>query len=105
VGPRSLRGGTVLDDLDELQIVTRREFRRGYYGVLHGRPMRLAYGKIMELDGNVLVYRPAMGQERPKRVPRVTTRGLLLFAVCAWPVSLVVLLLLVSLINLGLRAV
>jgi hypothetical protein len=104
VGPHNLRDGTVLDDLDELQVVTRREFRRGYDGLFNGRPMRLAYAKIMDVPGGLLVYRPALGQERPKRVPRVTGKDLLLFAVCAWPVTLVVLLFLVSLINLGLRA-
>lgn len=104
VGLHSLRDGTVLDDLDELQIVTMREFRRGYDGVLHGRPMRLAYRKIMDVEGSVLVCRPAIGQERPKRMPRVTSKDLLLLAVCAWPATLVFLLFLVSLAVLGVRS-
>jgi len=104
VGPHSLRDEAVLDDLDELQIVSKREFRRGYDGLFHGRPMRLAYGKVMDLNGGVLVYRPALGQERPKRVPRVTPKDLLLFAICAWPATLVALLVVASLADLGIRA-
>ena len=104
MAPHSLRDGTELDDLDELQIVTKRGFRRGYDGLFHGRPMRLSYAKIMDVPGGVLVYRPALGAERPRRVPRVTWKDLLLVAVCAWPVTLIMLLFAASLIHLAIRA-
>ena len=104
VGPHSLRDGPVLDDLDELQIVSKREFRRGYDGFLRGRPMRLSYGRIMDVGGGVLVYRPPLGEERPKRIPRFSSRDVLLLAVCAWPLTLVAMLFVVSVIHIGIRA-
>ena len=104
MAPHSLQHSSDLDDLDELQIVTKRAFRRGYDGLFHGRPMRLSYAKIMDIPGGVLVYRPALGAERPRRIPRVTWKDLLLFAVCAWPVTLIALLFVASVIHLGIRA-
>jgi hypothetical protein len=104
VAPHILRNGTELDDLEELQVVTKRELRRGYDGQFHGRPMRLAYGKIMDVNGGVLVYRPALGRERPKRMPRVSPSDLLLLAICAWPVTIIALLLVISLATVAIRA-
>ena len=104
MAPHGLRGVSDLDDLDELQFVTKREYRRGYVALFDGRPRRLTYGKIMDFSGGVLVYRPALGHERLKRMPRVTLRDLLLFAVCAWPATLFVLLFVASMLNLGIRA-
>lgn len=104
MGLRREQAVTVLDDLDELQFVSKLAYRQGYVALFEGRPRRLTYAKIMDIDGGVLVYRPAMGRERPKRVPRISARDLLLLAVCAWPVTLVAVLVVVSLVRLGIRA-
>ena len=84
--------------------MSKREFRRGYDGVFHGRPMRLSYGKIMVVGGGVVVYRPPLGEERPKRLPRFSSRDVLLLAVCAWPLTLVAMLFVVSVIHIGIGA-
>ncbi|HEX4654340.1 MAG TPA: hypothetical protein VH274_01220 [Mycobacteriales bacterium] len=93
-----------VDDLDELQIVTRREFRRGYLAQVNGRPIRLRYRKIMTTpDRQVLVSRPPAGEERRKiTIGRVgTTLGLFLAVV--WPVTFIVAIALLALLISALR--
>lgn len=96
--------GTDLDDLDELQIVSRREYRRGYLAQVDGRPMRLTYGKVMTTRSGVLVYRPAAGAERPKRLLWGIPRALGIIALSAWPVTMIAFIVLIALAVIGIRA-
>jgi len=87
------RHPTDLQDLDDLQVVTKREYRRGYQAQVNGELTRLRYGKVMSTpDGHVLVYRPAIGHERRKDPMWGLPRALGIFLVVAWPVTLVLLL-------------
>jgi hypothetical protein len=93
-----------LDDLDELQVVTKREYRRGYLAQVNGNAARLRYRKLMRtLDGQYVVCRPAIGKERFKIGPRDVARSFGLFFVVAWPITVLVILALVGLIGVALR--
>jgi len=88
-----------LDDLDELQVVTRREYRRGYLAQVNGNPARLRYRKLMRTpDGQYVVCRPAAGKERFKTGLRDVGRSIGLFFVVAWPITLFGILALIGLI-------
>ena len=90
---RSSQGSPSLDDLDDLQIVTKREYRRGYTAQWNGEPTRFRYKKAMTTaDGHVVVFRPAMGEERRKDFMRGLPRALGIFFVVAWPVIFMLLL-------------
>jgi hypothetical protein len=93
-----------LDDLDELRVVTKRAFRRGYQAQVNGRLTRLRYRKIMDTEGGVLVHRPAAGEERPKRLLWGVPRALLILALGAWPLTMLVLLGIVVMVTIGIRA-
>jgi hypothetical protein len=93
-----------VDDLDELQVVSKREYRRGYTAQVNGNPMRLRYRKLMRTpDGQFVVCRPAAGQERLKTGLRDVVRGLGIFFLVAWPVTLLCIFALVVLVVVGLR--
>jgi hypothetical protein len=96
------RGGggvPTTDDLDSLQVVTRREFRRGYQAQVDGELTRLRYRKIMTAaDGHVLVCRPRIGEERRKHVFRGLPRALGIFLAVAWPITLLVILAVIALV-------
>jgi hypothetical protein len=79
-----------VDDLDELQIVTKREFRRGYLAQVNGRPMRLKYRKIMTTpERQVLVSRPPAGEERRKVTIGRVGMTLGLFLAVVWPLTFI----------------
>jgi hypothetical protein len=93
-----------VDDLDELQIVSRREFRRGYLAQVNGRPMRLKYRKIMTTpDHQVLVSRPPAGEERPTVTLRRLGKTLALFLAVIWPITFIAVLGLIALLVTALR--
>lgn len=86
-------------DLDGLQVVTKRDYRRGYEANVGGEPIRLRYVKVMNTaDGHVLVHRPPVGQERQKASLRDLPRALAKFLLIAWPVTVIALLFIVALI-------
>jgi hypothetical protein len=90
---RSSEGSAVsLDDLDELQVVTKREFRRGYLAQFNGEVTKYRYKKIMTTpDGHVVVCRPAIGHERRKDFLWGLPHALGIFFVVAWPVTFILL--------------
>ena len=93
-----------VDDLDELQIVTKREYRRGYTAQVDGNPTRLRYRKLMRTpDGQFVVCRPAAGEERLKTGLREVGRSFGLFFVVAWPLTALCLLGLVALVAVALH--
>jgi len=93
-----------LDDLDELQVVTKREYRRGYTAQVNGDLARLRYRKLMRTpDGQYVVCRPAIGEERFKKGFREWRRAFGILFVVAWPVTAMAILALVVLIALALR--
>jgi hypothetical protein len=93
-----------LDELDELQVVSKREYRRGYRAQVNGELTRMRYGKIMNLaDGHVLVFRPAIGDERRKDLLWGLPRALGLFLFIAWPVTGVAIIVLVAAAVAGVR--
>lgn len=95
---------TNVDDLDELQVVTKREYRRGYVAQVNGNPRRLRYRKLMRTpDGQYVVCRPALGDERRKTTARDVLRGVGIFLLVEWPVTLLALLGLAILIALATR--
>lgn len=55
-------------------------------------------------DGHVLVYRPAIGRERRKDRLWGLPRALGLFFVVAWPITILVLIGIVVLVDLAFRA-
>jgi hypothetical protein len=82
-----------VDDLDELQLVTAREFRRGYQAQVNGELVRLRYAKILRTpDGHVLVYRPSIGNEHLKQFLWGLPRALGMFFLVAWQVTVVAIL-------------
>jgi hypothetical protein len=93
-----------LDDLDELQIVTKRECRRGYLAQANGRPMRFRYRKIMATpDGLLLVSRPPVGQERLKITLRRIGMLLGVILAVAWPITVLALIVLVAVVASAIR--
>jgi hypothetical protein len=79
-----------LHELDELQVVSKREYRRGYLAQVNGDLTRLKYRKIMSIpSGQLLVSRPAAGDERLKMTARRVGGLVGLFLVVAWPVTIV----------------
>ena len=93
-----------VDDLDELQVVTRREYRRGYRAQVNGEQARLRYRKLMRTsDGQFVVCRPAAGQERLKIGLREVGRAFGIFFVVAWPLTVLCIFGLIALIALALH--
>jgi hypothetical protein len=98
------RGVIDVDDLDELQVVTKREYRRGYTAQVNGNPARLRYRKLMRTpDGQFVVCRPAAGQERLKTGLRDVGRAVGIFFVVAWPLTALCVFGLIALVVIGLR--
>lgn len=96
--------GNDLDELDDLQIVTRREYRRGYQAQVNGRLIRLRYRKIMKTaDGQVLVHRPIAGEERPKHTLATFRRSLSTVLVVGWPFTAIALFVLIVFVARALR--
>ena len=86
-----------LDDLEDLKVVTKADYRRGYTAQWNGEPTRFRYKKVMTAaDGHVVVCRPAMGEERIKSTMKDLRRGLGIFFVVAWPVTVLLLIGVVS---------
>lgn len=93
-----------IEDLDELQIVTKREFRRGYLRQVDGRLTRLKYRKIMTTpDGQVLVCRPPAGEERFKIGLKEFGTSFGVFLLMIWPFTLLGLVVLVAVAVAALR--
>jgi hypothetical protein len=93
-----------VDDLDELQVVTKREYRRGDVAQVNGHPTRLRYRKLMRTsDGQFVVCRPAAGKERLKTGLRDVGRAFGIFFVVAWPLTMLCLFGVVALIVVALH--
>ena len=93
-----------VDDLDDLQLVTRREFRRGYKRQVDGRPMRLRYRKIMKTpDGMLLVCRPPAGEERFQITLSEFGKAFGVFLLMIWPFTIIGTVVLVAVLVAALR--
>jgi nitrate reductase NapE component len=80
------------DDLEELQIVTKREYRRGYPQQVDGRLTRLKYRKLMTTpDGQLVVCRPPAGEERFKITPSEFGKAFGVFLLMIWPITCIAL--------------
>jgi hypothetical protein len=89
------------DDLVDLQVVSKREYRRGYR--VNGWPRRVRYRKLLRTRGGYVVCRPSPGQEKFKTRPQDVARVVGLLLLVGGPVTLWGLLALIGLIALPLR--